>query len=63
MIVGFMVLILDLNRLKVGILNLDPRSSNRKTDCYLANTPATGDYGYRGEYLFCFKDRTSKKYS
>lgn len=41
-------------------LEFRPRSSNRKTDCYLANTPATGDYGYRGEYLFCFKDRTSK---
>lgn len=40
-------------------LEFRPRSSNRKTDCYLANTPATGDYGYRGEYLFCFKDRTS----
>lgn len=40
-------------------LEFRPRSSNRKTDCYLANTPATGDYGYRGEYLFCFKNRTS----
>lgn len=41
-------------------LEFRPRSSNRKTDCYLANSPATGDYGYRGEYLFCFKNRTSK---
>lgn len=40
-------------------LEFRPRSSNRKTDCYLANSPATGDYGYRGEYLFCFKNRTS----
>ena len=40
-------------------LEFRPRSSNRKTNCYLANTPATGDHGYRGEYLFCFKDRTS----
>lgn len=41
-------------------LEFRPRSSNRKTDCYLANSPATGDYGYRGEYSFCFKNRTSK---
>lgn len=40
-------------------LEFRPRSSNRKTDCYMTNAPATGDYGYRGEYLFCFKDRTS----
>ena len=40
-------------------LEFRPRSSNRKTNCYLTNTPATGDHGYRGEYLFCFKDRTS----
>lgn len=40
-------------------LEFRPRSSNRKTDCYLANSPATGDYGYRGEYIFCFKPRTS----
>lgn len=45
---------------KGWFLEFRPRSSNRKTDCYLANTPATGDYGYRGEYLFCFKNRTSK---
>lgn len=44
---------------KGWFLEFRPRSSNRKTDCYLANTPATGDHGYRGEYLFCFKDRTS----
>lgn len=40
-------------------LHFAPRSSNRKTECYLANSPATGDYGYRGEYIFCFKPRTS----
>lgn len=41
-------------------LSFIPRSSNRKTDCYLTNHCATGDYGYRGEYIFCFKNRTSK---
>lgn len=44
---------------KGWFLEFRPRSSNRKTECYLANSPATGDHGYRGEYLFCFKDRTS----
>lgn len=41
-------------------LKFVPRSSNRKTECYLANSPSTGDHGYRGEYIFCFKPRTSK---
>lgn len=45
---------------KGWFLEFRPRSSNRKTDCYMTNAPATGDHGYRGEYLFCFKDRTSK---
>ena len=44
---------------KGWFLEFRPRSSNRKTECYLANSPATGDYGYRGEYIFCFKPRTS----
>lgn len=34
-----------------------PRSSNRKTDAYMPNTPATGDSGYRGEYMITFKNR------
>ena len=36
-----------------------PRSSNRKTECYLPNSVGTGDYGYRGSYLFSYKPRTS----
>lgn len=38
-----------------------PRSSNRKTDCYLTNHSAIGDSGYRNEYFFTFKNRTSSK--
>lgn len=38
---------------------LVPRSSNRKTECYLPNSVGTGDYGYRGSYLFSYKPRTS----
>lgn len=37
-----------------------PRSSNRKTDCYLANHVGIVDTAtYRGEVMFCFKPRTS----
>jgi dUTP pyrophosphatase len=36
-----------------------PRSSNRKRDCYLPNSVGVLDSGYRGELLFCFKDRNS----
>lgn len=35
-----------------------PRSSNRKTDCYLTNSTGVIDCGYRGEVLVCFKDRS-----
>lgn len=51
--------------LKMECLNrvgafLFPRSSNRKTDCYLANSVGIADIMiYRGEIIFCFKDRTS----
>lgn len=39
---------------------LFPRSSIRKTECYLANSVGITDIMiYRGEILFCFKDRTS----
>lgn len=34
-----------------------PRSSNRKTDCYLTNSVGVIDSGYRGEVMFSFKDR------
>lgn len=39
---------------------LFPRSSNRKTNCYLANSVGIADILiYRGEIILCFKDRTS----
>ena len=42
----------------VGVF-LFPRSSNRKTDCYLANSVGLIDTAiYRGELLFCYKPRT-----
>ena len=36
-----------------------PRSSNRKTNYYLANSVGVLDSGYRGELLICFKNRDS----
>ena len=43
----------------VGVFLL-PRSSNRKTNCYLANSIGTIDSPiYRGEIIFCYKPRTS----
>lgn len=42
-----------------GVL-IFPRSSNRKTDAYLTNSVGVIDSAlYRGEILFCFKNRTS----
>lgn len=39
---------------------LFPRSSNRKTDAYLCNHVGIADSAiYRGEIMFCFKNRTS----
>lgn len=39
---------------------LFPRSSNRKKDCYLANHVGIADSAtYRGEIMFCYKNRTS----
>lgn len=36
-----------------------PRSSNRKTDAYMPNTPGLADtFTYRGELCFSFKNRT-----
>ena len=34
-----------------------PRSSNRKTDCYMANHVGVIDSGYRGEIMLSFKPR------
>lgn len=37
-----------------------PRSSNRKTDCYLTNSVGIIDTAiYRGEIIICYKSRTS----
>lgn len=39
---------------------LFPRSSNRKTDCYLANSVGIADSAiYRGEIMLCYKSRIS----
>lgn len=43
----------------VGLLF--PRSSNRKTNAYMANHVGVIDSGYRGEIMICFKNRTSQK--
>lgn len=38
---------------------LRPRSSNTKTNVYMPNSPGTLDWGYRGELLVIFKNRTN----
>lgn len=40
-------------------MELRPRSSNTKTDFYMPNSPGTLDWGYRGELLVVFKNRTN----
>lgn len=40
-------------------MELRPRSSNTKTDYYLPNSPGTLDWGYRGELLVIFKNRSN----
>ena len=39
---------------------LFPRSSNRKTDLYLPNSVGVVDSNYRGEIMFCYKNRDIK---
>lgn len=39
------------------MMKLAPRSSNRKTDCYMPNSIGWIDADYRGEVLVCFKHR------
>lgn len=41
-------------------MELRPRSSNTKTDVYMPNSPGTLDWGYRGELLIIFKNRTAR---
>lgn len=40
-----------------------PRSSNRKTNLYMPNSPGWLDHGYNEELLVCFKMRDSKNIS
>ena len=40
-------------------LEIRPRSSNTKTEWYIPNSPGTVDYGYRGEIIIVFKNRTN----
>lgn len=40
-------------------MEIRPRSSNTKTDVYIPNNPGTVDWGYRGEMLVIFKNRTN----
>lgn len=39
-------------------LEIRPRSSNTKTETYMPNAPGTLDWGYRGELLIIYKNRT-----
>lgn len=41
-------------------LVIRPRSSNSKTEFYIANSPGTVDAPYRGEIMIVFKSRTNK---
>lgn len=40
---------------------LRPRSNLTKSDFYMPNSPGTLDWGYRGELLIVFKNRTASK--
>lgn len=40
-------------------MELRPRSSNTKTDFYMPNSPGILDWGYRGELLVIFKNRSN----
>lgn len=40
-------------------MELRPRSNLTKSDFYMPNSPGTLDWGYRGELLLIFKNRTS----
>lgn len=42
-------------------MSLRPRSNLTKSEFYMPNSPATLDFGYRGELIIVFKNRTSKK--
>lgn len=41
-------------------MSLRPRSNLTKSDFYIPNSPSTIDWGYRGELLVAFKNRTSR---
>lgn len=40
-------------------MEIRPRSNLTKSDFYMPNSPGTLDFGYRGELLIIFKNRTS----
>lgn len=57
-------LIYDADYINIDVPNemeLRPRSNITKSDFYMPNSPGTLDYGYRGELLIIFKNRTSKE--
>nr|UWG90578.1 MAG: dUTPase [Bacteriophage sp.] len=41
-------------------MSLRPRSNLTKSNFYIPNSPSTIDWGYRGELLVAFKNRTSR---
>jgi len=41
------------------VMQIYPRSSNRKTDCYLTNSVGILDSDYTGELLVCYKNRNT----
>ena len=43
------------------VMLIFPRSSNRKTNYYLANSVGVLDSGYRGELMFAFKKRDDNR--
>ena len=47
------------NKVTINKLSIRPRSNLTKSDWYIPNSPGTLDFGYRGELLICFKNRTS----
>lgn len=54
--------VLDYNKKLVpNEMVLRPRSNLTKSDFYMPNSPGTLDWGYRGELLIIFKNRTTNK--
>lgn len=47
------------DKVTINKMSIRPRSNLTKSDFYIPNAPGTLDFGYRGELLICFKNRTS----